>query len=230
MSSSSSGVSVADGGMTQAVSFTTEDGVTLNGRIFGSGHSGVILAHQARTDQTLMYPMARRLAQEGYLVLTFDFRGHGGSGGSKEFKYLDRDVLAAVGEIASVGAWQVVLVGASMGGTACLAAGDVAQMLSRIAVVGVVSLSAPVEFSGLSAKEAVPRLQIPVLFVAAEGDEEAADARELQELNVSRGELEILPGSDHGVALFAGSESGQAWGLLLGFLAAHSTIPTSQGN
>ena len=34
--------------------------------------------------------------RRGYLVLTFDFRGYGASGGSKDFQYLDRDMFAAV--------------------------------------------------------------------------------------------------------------------------------------
>ena len=45
------------------MSFTTDDGVTLNGHLFGSGGAGIILAHMYPADQTSWIPTAQRLAQ-----------------------------------------------------------------------------------------------------------------------------------------------------------------------
>jgi pimeloyl-ACP methyl ester carboxylesterase len=202
----------------KAVSFTTEDGVTLSGHLFGSGHAGVILAHMYPADQKSWFEAARRLAAGGYLVLTFDFRGYGESGGTKQIDEIDKDVMAAVIQIRTEGAGDVVLVGASMGGTAALVAGDRAQTLSSIRLAGVATLSAPVEFKGLSAAAAVPNIIVPLLFIAAENDAGAAGARQLEQLTSGKGDLEILPGGDHGTALLTGRQAAKAYQLLEDFL------------
>jgi pimeloyl-ACP methyl ester carboxylesterase len=64
-------------------------------------------------DQSSWYATAERLAQEGYLVLTFDFRGYGDSGGEKQIDLIDGDVGAAITAIRGEGAAEVVLAGAS---------------------------------------------------------------------------------------------------------------------
>ncbi len=202
----------------RAVTFTTEDGITLGGHVFGSGQNGVILAHMYPADQRSWFQTASRLAGEGFFVLTFDFRGYGESGGSKQIDLIDRDVSAAINEIRQEGAAQVVLIGASMGGTASLVAGDRAQALSSIRLAGIATLSAPVEFRGLSAADAVPRIIVPLLFIAAENDTGAAGARRLEELSSGKGELEILPGKDHGTDLLTGQQADKVYGLLSGFL------------
>jgi alpha-beta hydrolase superfamily lysophospholipase len=211
-------VTTAAPNASEPVGFSTDDGVVLNGHLFGSGQAGVILAHMYPADQTSWIPTAQRLAAEGYLVLTFDFRGYGESGGRKEFDRLDRDVMAAVNEMRKRGAGSVVLAGASMGGTACLVASDQAQALSSIRLAGVATLSAPVEFRGLSAAEAVPRIIVPLLFIAAENDDGAEGARGLEKLSAGKGTLQILPGRDHGTDLLTGAQGDAAYQSLLGFL------------
>jgi predicted alpha/beta-hydrolase family hydrolase len=208
----------ADAPIYTEVRFATEDGLTLSGRLYGTGSSAVLLSHMYPADQTSWDAQALRLAGEGYSVFTFDFRGYGESQGPKDIKYLDRDVSAAVMHLRSAGATEVVLVGASMGGTACLKAAAQLQTLSSIRVAGVATFSAPVEFMGLSAREAVPNIVLPMLFVAAEGDVGAEGARELQQLSGGRGDLQILPGSDHGTDFFSGPRATDAWRLLLGFV------------
>ncbi len=218
----------------RAVTFTTEDGVTLEGHLSGSGTAGVVLAHMYPADQTSWFTTAERLAQAGYLVLTFDFRGYGESEGGKDIDQLDKDISAAVGAIESAGATEAVLVGASMGGTACLIAAannNLRRAVSSqfpapgIRITGVVTLSAPVEFRGLSAEDAVPGLQIPLRFIAAEDD--TAGAGQLQELSAGKGDLHIVPGDDHGTELLEGDAADQVWDLLAGFLDEHLS-PTKQ--
>jgi pimeloyl-ACP methyl ester carboxylesterase len=83
----------------------------------------------------------------------------------------------------------------------------------------VATLSAPVEFRGLSAAEAVPNLVVPLLFIAAEEDAGAAGARELQELAGGKGTLVMVPGDDHGTDLLNGAEGETVYASLLDFLA-----------
>ena len=64
---------------------------------------------------------------------------------------------------------KVFFVGASMGGIASLVAGANVKP----AVDGVVSVSAPARFMGMNATASAPRLRVPVLYLAAEGDDNA---------------------------------------------------------
>ena len=65
----------ADLSGSRAVAFESRDGVTLEGRLFGDGSTGVVLSHMRPADQRSWFAFANRLADEGYLVLTYDFRG-----------------------------------------------------------------------------------------------------------------------------------------------------------
>ena len=100
------------------------------------------------------------------------------------------------------GKTKVFLVGASMGGIASLVAGANVKP----AVDGVVSVSAPARFLGMDAVATAPRLRVPVLYLAAEGDDnagydfskDAEDARgDSGDRQAARGPAGLL----HGVAL-----------------------------
>jgi pimeloyl-ACP methyl ester carboxylesterase len=200
------------------VTFVTEDDLTLSGRLYGEGTSAVVLSHMYPADQSSWSAVAEQLSSQGLSALTFDFRGYGESEGSKDIQHIDRDVTAAVEFLREAGVQQAVLVGASMGGTASLKAAIRFQELSSFRLAGVVTMSAPVEFRGLSAEEAVPQLVVPLLFVAAEQDVGASGAEALERLSSGNGELKIVAGSGHGTDLFSGPTSDQVWTLLLDFL------------
>ncbi len=194
------------------VVFSTADGVSIGGHVFGSGHSGIVLSHMYPADQTSWFSTAGELAAEGYLVLTYDFRGYGESGGTKQIDQIDKDLDAAVNEIRSLGAASLALVGASMGGTASLI------VAAHQPVAAVATLSAPVEFEGLSARRAVTVLTAPKLFLAAENDVGAAGAHDLYNRAPDPKEIEIFPGSDHGTALLTGSSATDVRTTLFTFL------------
>ena len=198
------------------VTFTTDDGVSLAGRLFGgqnSGGAGVVLAHMYPADQTSWYDYARRLADEGYVALAFDFRGYGESGGNKQIDQIDRDVAAALDEIRAQGVTRVVLVGASMGGTAAL------MVAARQPVQGVITLSAPVEFEGLSAKVAVTKVMAPKLFIGAEDDAGGPAARALAGVAPEPKDVAVFPGSDHGTDLLRGAQRDAVLTRMDAFLA-----------
>ena len=207
----------------QDVSFLAADGTKLVGHFFGNGPTAVILGHQSNGSLCDWLSYARRLARLGYTAFAIDFRGHGlsqtraGAAGNR----LARDLDAAVKLVRARGSGKVFLVGASMGGIASLVAG--ANVKPR--VDGVVSVSAPARFMGMNATATAPRLRVPVLYLAAEADDNAgydfsADAREMYAATAAADKrLRILPGSQHGVALVAGSPRARA--LIEGFLRAH---------
>jgi len=179
------------------VTFTTEDGIDINGNIFGSGNRWVILSHMRPTTQTSWSDFARYLADNDYIVLTYDFRGYGKSGGSQDISNIDKDLEAALDFVRQYDAEKIFLMGASMGGTASLI------VSSRQSVDGVISFSSPAEFKGLSAVDKVGNIDAPKLFIASQGDENAVNsANTLFDASPEPKEIEILDGSAHGTFIF----------------------------
>jgi alpha-beta hydrolase superfamily lysophospholipase len=205
------------------VSFSAADGTKLVGHVFGTGRKAVILGHQSNGSLCEWLAYARRLARLGYTAFAIDFRGHGlsqhrsGAAGNK----LAADLAAATALMRKRGKTKVFLVGASMGGIASLGAGTSVKP----AVDGVVSVSAPARFMGMNAVASAPRLRVPVLYLAAEGDDNAGydfseDAWKMHDATAAADKrLEILPGPQHGVALVAGSPRVKS--LIEGFLKGH---------
>ena len=206
------------------VTFQSRDGVTLAGRLFGVGSTGVVLSHMQPADQRSWFAFANRLADEGYLVLTYDFRGYcpGGVGGCSQgdlqIPAIWQDVLGAMDFIRSQGATTVALVGASMGGTASLIAAG--QEGADVAVV--ITLSAPASIEGLNADAALlQRVDANKLFIAGVGDAAgAASAEQLYEIAPPpKGPPEIVPADDHGTDLLTGSRGEAVQRIIETYLA-----------
>jgi alpha-beta hydrolase superfamily lysophospholipase len=203
--------------------FRAADGTKLVGHRFGKGTTAVILTHQSEGDLCDWLPYARRLAARGYFVFPIDFRGYGFSGrrtGLAAYRYAG-DIAAAVKALRKLGKRKVFVVGASMGGIAAVVAGaNVSPPLT-----GVVSVSSPARFRGMDGVKAGPRLRVPVLFLAATEDDNAGydfseDATELHAAAASADkQLDLQPGSLHGIALVGGSAPARA--AIEGFLKTH---------
>ena len=129
----------------EAIRFRAGDGVELAGRLWGEGDVAVILAHgfSEATAQDDWLPFAPALAQRGYTVLSFNFRGFCDSEECSdrpiELGNNWRDAMAAVALLEERGAKKILLIGASMGGLAVLRA----ARTPGVDVAGVVSLSTP---------------------------------------------------------------------------------------
>ena len=203
--------------------FYAADGTKLVGHRFGKGTTAVILAHQSEGSLCDWVPYARRLASQGYFVFPVDFRGYGFSQirtGAASTRFA-ADLAATAKALRKLGKKKVFLVGASMGGLASLVAG--ANVTP--AVTGVVSISSPARFRGMDALKTAPRLRVPVLYLAAAGDDNAGfdfsqDAEAMHAATASNDKrLEVLPGSLHGIGLIAGSTRAKA--AVEGFLKGH---------
>jgi pimeloyl-ACP methyl ester carboxylesterase len=185
----------------EAVTLTTEEGAELNAALVGDGEIGVVLGHQFRSDMCSWVPFAKELAERNMRALAINFAGAS----------LDDDMVAGARELQRRGAERIMLVGASMGGTAALVA------TGEIDVDGVAVLSAPREFSGLDALPAVGGLEIPALFLVGRQDESfARDARRLFRATSSPDKaLVATAGSEHGTDLLQDPKAERA---LLDFL------------
>ena len=179
------------------VTFTTEDGIEISGTVHGTGNRWVILSHMYPTDQTSWSDFARELAAKGYIVLTYDFRGYGKSGGSKDIPNIHKDLEATLNFVRQYDGEKVFLIGASMGGAASLI------VASKEEVDGVICFSSDVEFMGLSAAYNVKDIKCPKLFMASQGDVSAANAANQFFEDSSKSKyLVILNGSAHGTFIF----------------------------
>ncbi len=197
------------------VVFKTDDGIEIEGRIFGIGENGLILAHMYPADQESWKDFALLLSQKGYRVLTFNFRGYGKSGGEKEISLIYKDVLAAYDFFKKEGVEDIILIGASMGGTAVL------KVAAQKDVKGVISMSGPLNWKqmGLSAEEEIKLIEEPKLFMASEGDSSAKDSANLMyELSGEPKQIEIYSGSEHGTNMFLGENREQVKRDIINFI------------
>ncbi len=202
----------------RAVRFTTSDGVLLAGTVFGDGSAGVVLAHMFPTDQTSWQPFARQLAAEGYRALAFDFRGFGRSGGSRRVDEIDLDVRAAAVYLRSQDARRIVLVGASMGGTASIKAA------APGGVDALVVISSPMRFRGLNVSETeLAGLTMPSLWISSERDSVTPAMRAMHAAAGGRKTLHVYSGSAHGTYIFDSSHGPDLAGRILVFIAR--TVP-----
>ena len=201
---------IGESGATETVRFRTEDSEDLWGSIFGDGEIAVILSHMRGRNQTSWFPFARLASTSGYKVMTFDFRGYGKSTGTRDTR-MDRDLEAAVAYVRAKGAKQVILIGASMGGTAAI------EIAAEIDVQGVAALSPPTSFGRINALGAVSSMLIPLLLIVAENDPPfTSSAREIETAAAATQFLE-LPGQEHGTNLYS-AHIDQVSGILLDFI------------
>jgi pimeloyl-ACP methyl ester carboxylesterase len=212
----------------RAVSFRTADDVELSGRLFGAdtATTGIVFAHMLPADQSSWFEFAARVADEGYLALTFDFRGYcpggdaGCSDGDRNVSADVADLEAALAFLRSTGVETVALVGASMGGTASL----IVAAQQGDGVAAVITLSAPQQIEGLVAgPEVIGQTSAAKLFVAGSGDGAAAAAAQaFADQAPPPKRLEILPSDDHGTDLLTGNQAEIVRTLLLSHLAQYA--------
>ncbi len=201
-------------------SIVTEDGLRLDARLFAAADPAtpkrlVILLHMYPADQRSWYDLARELQARGEAsALTLDFRGYGASEGGKDVARIDRDVCAALAFARLRGYRSLVLVGASMGGTAAII------VAAEEPVAGVITLSAPVRFRGLDAGAAVGQVAAPLAVLAARGDRSAADSLEIfvERAGLDERHALLFEGSAHGTDLLTTASSPDVRGRLLALL------------
>ncbi len=199
----------------EQVRFETAAGMAVTGRLFGRGPgNGVVLA--GSPGGAALDWLARDLAGVGTLVLVVDLPlpGVPANGGTSPAVAATR---AATGYLRSRGADKVVLIGEREGATVVLgaAAGD--------KINGVAALSAVSEYRTVDAvvdsAAALPRIDRPVLLMAALGDGDAAViARRLYEGARDPRTLALVPGQARGAELVRGADGAQALNVLRDFL------------
>jgi esterase/lipase len=201
----------------ERVSFTTSDNVLLRGHLYGSGATGVILAHMYPADQSDWTDFAEVLAAHGYTALTFDFRGFTESDGPLGTQFADRDLLAAY-QFMRPRVSRIFIAGASLGAEAAI------LVAAREQVAGIICISTPVSFGGLNVDQAVRKVRAPILFVTSTDDPMVAGQPEiLYRLAEAPKSFEVFPGSAHGTSILFGPHSTELQTLMLRFIATNDS-------
>lgn len=216
----------------ELVRFRAADGVRLEGRTFGGGSTTVVLSHMGRggDSQVDWYPVARALASEGYLALTYNRRGvcwetaEGCSRGTDDLAQSWKDVVGAYRYVRERGAAHVILVGASIGAMSSLHAAS----RTHLDIDGLVEIGGINDASGYSfERKDLADVAGAKLFVSSEEDiyGGAAAAREWYRWARGPKELVILKGSDHGTDMLRPNKPtrGRLIRLILEFVKSHGS-------
>lgn len=202
----------------QVVHFSTQDHIQLTGLLFGHGKTAIICSHESNATKAIWRAtgMPQRLAQRGYMVLAYDFRGYGDSGRGGTLNF-DADLRAAVTFVRQQGATTIILMGSSMGGAVSL------KVAGSESIAGVISLSAPQHFIAFPISDAdVQAISAPKLFVNSQDDTYAADTQHMYTLASEPKQLYMYSGAAHGVAIFSTSHGVDLTQRIFDFIAQYA--------
>jgi dienelactone hydrolase len=153
----------------QIVHYAAADGEEVEAYVAGpaagkhvssSGTVGIVIVHESNQDLCDSKSWAMTFSGLGYLAIAPTVDGFGPAA----------EVEASVAYLRQHGAKQVVLLGASMGGTAVL----LTAVEVKPPVQAVVSVSGPSAYSSMDALSAAPKLTVPVFYSAGELDTDFA--------------------------------------------------------
>ena len=156
---------------TEAVTFTTEDGVQIAATLFGDGDLAVIMLHMGKgqatgNNQQDWHPLARRLAERGYTALALDFRGRGQSGGEFANDPVVLDARAGLEFLCQRGFSRHVCLGAGVGGTTCMVLA-LTEQLEGLIVLSSTLAAGP---TNMVAETDLAKISMPKLFIYGEND------------------------------------------------------------
>ena len=192
---------VSDPNAAHTVVFETSDGLSLAGTFYGSGPTAIVISHMYNEARSNWSVTARALAEQGYTVFIYTYRGLGGNAperGKFEAKKLPIDLRSAIAFVREqLHAERVVLIGATLGGT----------VTAKVAGVenpnAVILLSPAAASQGLEVSDdEVKQITAPKLFIAAEEDPYREATQRMAAIAPDPKEQQLYPGSDFGNNLF----------------------------
>jgi alpha-beta hydrolase superfamily lysophospholipase len=203
----------------------TTDGVRIYAAAAGSGSRAVVLLHESGGAGLCGWlPTMRWLSENGIRAVAINLRGYPPSGIpplASYHRYAD-DIQAAVDAAHTLGAKNVFVMGASLGGAATVAE---APKVEKVA--GVISLSGELQLptAELDAIGAAPHITLPFLFVGTEADPYVvgSEARRLTRAVAAKDkQAHIFQGGYHGWDLVdIAPYRARVKTLILGWLRQH---------
>jgi alpha/beta superfamily hydrolase len=204
----------------QPVSFVSQDGVTLQGLLYGQGMQAIILSNEGDNDSSRWVPVAQRLAQQGYLVLTFNYRYQGNSIDQLALHSL-ADLHAAIAFMRARNVSRLVLMGASLGAL------DTVKVASVEKFDAIVVISAPIGFQEVQLQDSeLHRIIVPKLFVTSEDNEPFThDTLHIFDATPDPKVKLVYAGTMHGISIFDSPSGANLLPSLLQFLQHY--VPVS---
>ena len=202
---------------THSITFDTPDGATITGELYGSGETAVIFSVMGNC-RPGWRELAHLTAAQGFMALTYPWRGCGESGrvDDDELQKFVDDARGAINFAREQGADKIILAGASLGG---LASAKLAIESGASALIIVASPPAISQW-GFEIEAADLDTSIPKLFITAEKDAivSASATRDLYELAAEPKEWQVYPGNRHGTDLFETESGGEMQQRILEFI------------
>lgn len=190
-----------------ALRFSTEDGVSLEGELRQPDdrtRGSAVLCHPhprhgGSKDHPLLWAIRAELVARGLTVLTFNFRGVGGSagtfgGGRPEV----RDVAAAVGLVRAQADGPTIVCGWSFGALVALIEALANPLIAALALIGLPLGDTGLQLPPLPADGELRAFLRPVLLLSGQGDQ-FSQRPDLEAVarRVPNAELKVVPGTDH---------------------------------
>jgi hypothetical protein len=189
-----------------AIRFTTDDGVSLEGELRlanGSPRATAVLCHAhprhgGSKDHPVLWAVRNDLASRGVTVLSFNFRGVQRSGGTYGGGRTEiRDVAAAVTRVRAEAAGPTLVCGWSFGAAAALCEATEDAAVAALALLGM-PLDAEIQVPDLPTTSELRALRRPVLLVSGQGDQfSPRPALESLARKLPQAKVEIVAGTDH---------------------------------
>lgn len=187
--------------------FTTEDHVSLEAELRLPGDAPVAAAvvchahprHGGSKDHPILWSIRADLTSRRLAVLTFNFRGVMGSGGTYGGGRTEvRDVSAAIARACEETDGPLLVCGWSFGANVALREAIADDRVSALALVGLPLDTLDIDIPVLPSASELRAFGRPVLLLAGQGDVYAPTPRlETLASQLPSAELVVLPGTDH---------------------------------
>ena len=190
----------------EPVRFGTEDGVSLEGELRrpetpAVGSAVICHAHPRHggsKDHPVLWAVRNELAQRGFLVLAFNFRGTMRSAGTYGGGRTEvSDVRAAITRVGEEAEGPTVACGWSFGANVAVREALDDDRVAALALIGL-PLEHDLDIPPMPSPSELRTLDRPVLLLSGENDEYSPADRlaEVREA-LPRAEVAIVPGTDH---------------------------------
>lgn len=214
-----------DGLMAERIELEAEDGLTLVGDYYApTGDEpvpGVVLLHMLGSERSAWEPLLPVLVnQYQFAVINVDMRGHGETGGSRDWMQAETDLQQWIDWLRQQdGVGAISLVGASIGSNMAIRGwandGEVAT---------VIALSPGLDYQGVTTADAVEaNSERPIMLVAARGDFGSANAvNRLYDLTAGYVTVRMYEEYLHGTNMFRAEDHGYLLTAIAEWIAEHS--------
>lgn len=194
------------------VDVKTQDGSTLKASYYSPGRPGpgILLLHQCNMDRHAWEGLAQDLANNGFHVMTLDFRGFGDSGGGGQTDAAARTAMRQKwpSDVDSAFEYLTAQKGVdktrlAAGGASCGVTQASDLVARRHEIKSLLLLSGSASDAARAYLTATPA--VAVFGAASEGDTNAAKGikEAVESSKSSRSQLKIYSGTEHGVPMFA---------------------------